>query len=247
MASSDKIDITKLFAALSSQITVQNSNLQDQIRRNDSKISAEFQTVVQANKEFKSEVRSELEDIRRLFNQLQNVTNPSATLISPPVSNSTFNQVVPSSNSVSSNSSSTTDDLNSSPTSPSIQDTSTQMMKLLTESFSKLSTVLADKQMDTKNDWPKFAGDSKKFRARYLAIMAQMSLPPWQELNDSASNDIVLITTNTQLNGKLYAKLLLALEGSALQCWTDPKIRFMSFVMYYQPGMALNPRHSQMQ
>ncbi len=90
-------------------------------------------------------------------------------------------------------------------------------MKLLTESFSKLSTVLADKQMDTKTDWPKFAGDSKKFRAWYLAIMAQMSLPPWQELYDSASNNIVLMTTNTQLNGKLYAKLLLALEGSALQ------------------------------
>ncbi len=44
-----------------------------------------------------------------------------------------------------------------------------------------------------------------------------MSLPPWQELYDSASNGIVLMTTNTQLNGKLYAKLLLALEGSTLQ------------------------------
>jgi glycyl-tRNA synthetase alpha subunit len=97
MASSDNIDITKLFAALSSQIMVQNSNLQDQIMRNDSKMSAEFQTVVQANEEFKSEVRFELEDIRRLFNQLQNVTNPSTTLISPQVSSSTFNQVVPSS------------------------------------------------------------------------------------------------------------------------------------------------------
>jgi hypothetical protein len=168
--------------------------------------------MVQANEDFKSEVHSELDDIRRLFIQHQNTTNPSTTLTSPQVSSSTNNQVVSSSYSVSSNSSSTTYDMNSRPTSPFNSDTQTQMMKLLTYSFSKLYTVLADKQMDTKTDWPKFAGDSKIFRAWYLAIMAQMSLPPWQELYD-----FVLMTTNTQLNGKLYAKLLIALEGSALQ------------------------------
>jgi hypothetical protein len=177
MASSENVSITKLFAALSSQITVQNGNLQSQIMQNDSRISAEFQMVVQANEDFKSEVRSELDDIRRLFTQLQNTANPNPTPPSNQVSNSTNNQVISSSNSVSSHSSSTTTSMHSCPTSPINSDTQTQMMKLLTDSFSKLSTVLADKQMDTKTDWPKFAGDSKKFRAWYLAIMAQMSLP----------------------------------------------------------------------
>jgi hypothetical protein len=109
--------------------------------QNDSKISAEFQTVVQANEEFKSEVRSELEDIHRLFNQFQNATIPSTTLISPQGFSSTVNHIVPSSNSDFSNSSPTTNALNSGLTSPSIQDTTTQMTQLLTESFSKLSTL----------------------------------------------------------------------------------------------------------
>jgi transcriptional regulator CtsR len=47
--------------------------------------------------------------------------------------------------------------------------------------------------------------------------MAQLSLFPWQELYDPVSNDIVQTTSNTTLNGKLYAKLLVSLEGQALQ------------------------------
>jgi hypothetical protein len=96
-------------------------------------------------------------------------------------------------------------------------DVQTQMMMMLTESFSKLSTDLSYKNNDTKSDWPKFSGDSKKFRAWYLAILAQLSLPPWQELYDPTLNDIVAVTSNTNLNGKLYAKLLVSLEGLALQ------------------------------
>jgi hypothetical protein len=91
------------------------------------------------------------------------------------------------------------------------------MMLLLTESFSKLSSVLADKNTDSKSDWPKFGGESKKFRAWYMSIMAQLSLPSWNALYDSATNDIVLSTTNDALNGKLYSKLLLSLEGQPLQ------------------------------
>lgn len=41
-------------------------------------------------------------------------------------------------------------------------DVQTHMMQLLTDLFSKLSSVLADKSTDTKSDWPKFSGDSKK-------------------------------------------------------------------------------------
>jgi hypothetical protein len=60
--------------------------------------------------------------------------------------------------------------------------------------------AIVDKMSDVKSDWPKFLGDSKKFRAWYLAIMAQVSLPPWQELYDSTLNDVVNMTSNTVLN-----------------------------------------------
>ena len=95
-------------------------------------------------------------------------------------------------------------------------DVQTHMMQLLTDSFSKLSSVLADKSTDTKSDWPKFSGDSKKFRAWYMSIMAQLSLPSWTDLYDSSTNDIVVSTADVTLNGKLYSKLLLSLEG---QLW----------------------------
>jgi hypothetical protein len=55
---------------------------------------------------------------------------------------------------------------------------------MLMEPFSKLSMVLVDKNIDTKLEWPKFLGDSKKFCAWYLSIMAQSSLSPQQELYD---------------------------------------------------------------
>jgi hypothetical protein len=92
-----------------------------------------------------------------------------------------------------------------------------QMMQLLTESLSELSSALADKSTESKSDWPKFGGDSKKFRAWYMAIMAQLSLPPWQELYNTSTNDIVNIASNSLWNGKLYSKLLLSLEGQPLQ------------------------------
>jgi hypothetical protein len=92
------------------------------------------------------------------------------------------------------------------------------MMQLMTDTLSKLSTVVVDgKSVDTKSDWPKFSGDSKTFKAWYFAILTQLSLSPWQELYDPSTNDIVLTTSNTTLNGKLYAKLLVSLEGQALQ------------------------------
>jgi hypothetical protein len=91
------------------------------------------------------------------------------------------------------------------------------MMLMLTESFSKLSSVLVDKGTDTKADWPKFHGDARKFRAWYMSIMAQLSLPLLKNLYVCATNDVVKSTVNDALNGKLYSKLLLSLEGQALQ------------------------------
>ncbi len=90
------------------------------------------------------------------------------------------------------------------------------MMLMLTESFSKLSTVLVDKFV-SKTDWPKFSGDPRKFCAWYLSIMTQLSITPWKELYDSTTNDIKSSTSNITLNEKLYAKLIPCLEGQVLQ------------------------------
>jgi hypothetical protein len=91
-------------------------------------------------------------------------------------------------------------------------------MLLLAESFSKLSNLMVqEKRGDVKYDRPKFSGEPKSFKAWYLAIIAQLSIHPWQELYDASKKDIVKTTTNKALNGKLYAKLITCLEGSALQ------------------------------
>jgi hypothetical protein len=79
-----------------------------------------------------------------------------------------------------------------------------------------MANALTEKT-DTKAEWPKYSGDTKRFRSWYLSVMTQISIAPWHELYDSSKNDVVLSTTNVSLNEKLYSKLILALEGSALQ------------------------------
>ncbi len=64
-----------------------------------------------------------------------------------------------------------------------------QMMQLLTDTFSKLSTVLQESKNVSKSEWPKFSGEASKFKDWYLAIMAQLSLPPWSSLYDNVSMD----------------------------------------------------------
>jgi hypothetical protein len=90
---------------------------------------------------------------------------------------------------------------------------------MLTESFSKLTYIMGEQKSisDSKTDWPKFAGDAKKFRAWYLSIIAQISIPPWSEFYDSSTHGVVLSTQNTTLNSRLYTKLISVLEGQALQ------------------------------
>jgi len=76
---------------------------------------------------------------------------------------------------------------------------------------------LETKTTDSKSEWPKFSGDSKRFRTWYLAIMTQLSIHPWSALYDPGTNSIVSNTTDTLLNSKLYAKLISSLKGPALQ------------------------------
>ena len=68
-----------------------------------------------------------------------------------------------------------------------------QMLAVLNNTFSQLSTVISDtssvlkdakiamtesKSSDAKSEWMKFSGDSKKFMSWYLAVMAQLSIAP---------------------------------------------------------------------
>jgi len=96
-------------------------------------------------------------------------------------------------------------------------DVHSQMMLMMAKLFSKLSTVLAETKHESKAEWPKFSGETKKSRDWYLSIMTQVSLPPWNSLYDATTNDIVSTTMNTVLNGKFYSKIILALEGKALK------------------------------
>jgi len=187
-------DITQLLALLSTQISAQNA-----------KVSYE---VVQTNTSFKQEVRLELDELRALVWDLKNSVPDTAP------SSSVTQQHAPSSVQHVTQGSSLLSPVLPSPS--SVTDQQTEMMMLFAHSMSKLSSVLSEKS-EPKSEWPKFAGDQKKFRAWHLAIMAQLLLPPWVELYDATTNDIVDTTGNSNLNGKLYSKLLLALDGNALK------------------------------
>jgi hypothetical protein len=211
---SDLLDITKLLQTMTVQLTSQNT-----------KLSHDFHQVMQTNEVFKQEVRLEMDELRSMILELKQESSSSQVHISTmqdQVSPSPVPTCLPCgiSNNTQSHGS-------SAPTSTNPQ---TQMMLLCAESFSKFSTVLTDNQEslaklstaltdkpDSKAECPKFSGDQKKFRAWYLAIMAQISLSPWVELYDPVKNDILQTTSNSILNGKLYSKLLLALEGNALK------------------------------
>jgi hypothetical protein len=92
-----------------------------------------------------------------------------------------------------------------------------QLLVMLNDTFLKLSVNMQNDKSDSKSDWPKVLGDLKKFQTWYMSFMAQLSLPPWQELYDSNTNDVVETTSNDLLNGKLYSTLILTLEGQPLQ------------------------------
>jgi hypothetical protein len=193
-------DMNKIFEALSGHFTMHTNRLQER-----------FQQVVDTHDDFKMEVRQELDNVRSLI-QDQNTQQVSSIGTTPvvktQVDSSPTSQAQVSSPGVGVA-------LNTTASTP--PDLQFQMLQMLTESFSKLSTALTDKSNDSKAEWPKFSGDGKKFRAWYLAIMSQLSLPPWLELYNQTMNDVVRSTTNVPLNGKLYSKIILALEGIALQ------------------------------
>lgn len=192
-------------------MTNQNQSIEERIIKNEVKLSDDFQKVVQDNEVFKNDVRAELDGFRNLLDQYNITSQPhhvpsrSASVVqSPSILNSNLSPQA----TVSTATMSTID---------ATMDPQTKMLLMLMETFAKLSTTLSDKKDESKSDQPKFSGDQRKFRPWYMAIMSQISLSPWQELYDSTTNEPVSTTTNTQLNAKLYAKLLVSLDGSAFQ------------------------------
>jgi hypothetical protein len=187
---------------------------------------------------FKQQVCAELDMFRNSLPSAQgssssNLNNVSLSVPSLPKNSSTLLPSTPQVNSA-------VDQNTSSP-----QDFQNQMMKMMTDTLSKLSIAVVDgKLADTKSDWLKFSGDPKTFKAWYCAILAQLSLSPWQELYDSGTNVIVLTTSNTILNGKLYAKLLVSLEGQALQSIVLRKhLRANGLLLLRELTQTYKPKH----
>ena len=200
----------QMLSLISHQMMTNYQDLQDKLVQTDLKFTQELQRVTNENMILKQELQSAMQHTSGIP---QSGGASSATLWVPaqttstlpsPVSSSSVS--VPISTQVVSSSSHLSNDLQ------------LQMMALLSETFSKLTTVLTDtKASDSKTKWPKFNREVKKFRTWYLAILAQLSLAPWSELYNADTHALVATTTNTTLNGKLYAKIITCLEGQVLQ------------------------------
>jgi hypothetical protein len=231
---SESVDLSQLILSLSHQISQQTLSIQDWIStQNDVlqdqtiKYELQFQTVIQENEELKRTVHAELDQLKTLFvSSMQGLLPKSETSIvrpsNPIVSSSVPSVSIPSLGSTNWSSSDGVQGTSLSstqiPTLASLSSVKSQVMLMLAESFSKLSSVLiVDKGTESKVEWPKFAGDSKLFKGWYLAIFVQLSIPPWKELYDESTRDIVKVTSNAVLNQKLYAKILTFLESTALQ------------------------------
>jgi hypothetical protein len=205
-------------------------------------ISQELQRISQDHENFKRETRSDLQSLIVGNQTALGTVSSEAPGFTPPHGSVSQPDVVASSSlshpSTTSGSSSTL------PSNSSQVDLQVQMMTMLTETFSKLSTVISDKGSDLTGDWPKFSGDSKSFRSWYLAILAQLSIPPWLDLYDTSINDVVSTTTNTTLNGKLYAKLLICLDSQVLQTMVSRKhIRGNGLLLLKELVQTYKPRN----
>jgi hypothetical protein len=239
--------ITQLFTILSKQITQlssQNITIQDQLRDNEHTISTKFRMVVQENESFKQSMRSELDELHNLILSQSQPISPSRQATSVSSSSSKMN-----SGASSNNGSQSPPPISGITTivSPSVlisSDPQANMLLMLAESFTKLTSVLSDKSDLKSSDWPKFSGDQKKFRAWCLSILSQISILPWKELYDSSKNDIVTSTSNVSLNEKLYAKLGVSLEGQVLQdIITRSHLRANGILLLQELVQTYRPKH----
>jgi hypothetical protein len=208
---------------------------QHQLVQNDLKFTVELQKLSQENETFRQNIIADVQRSSLMMNPASVVPWTSATFLGSSPS------VLPSNTSSSGVSAVSTTVL---PVSPP-QDFQQQMLSMLNDTFSKLITVMnKSKATDSKSDWPKFSGDMKKFKHWYLAIVAQLSLAPWKEFYNSTSNTLVKTTGNISLNEKLYAKLLLCLEGQVFQDMVSRKhLRGNGLLLLTELSQTYHPSH----
>ncbi len=196
-------EILKVLTALSSQMVVGHQDLQKQLLSSNNFLKAELHKVKEENEKFRLEMRAEMHN--STSSSVPSVPSNTPTIVNPPVLTTSMSS------------------MGSPPTPTSSDDFQTQMLTVLNDTFAKLSSVISNtstvlqdtktaisesKSSDSKTEWSKFTGDPKKFRAWYLAVMAQLSIAPWQSLYDASTNSVVTSTSNVVLNGKLYAKVI---------------------------------------
>ena len=164
-------DITKIFEQLSLQITSQNTQLREHFLSTTQKVSTDFQKLTQDHEDFKNTVKLELESLRKSFVDKTGTPSTVAGTVPPPPSTSSSSFI----RSFATNLSQYSKPAHAVPTSTSLPslgtDSQSQMMLFLADSFSKLSTALGEKGLESKSEWPQFSGDSKKFCAWYLSII----------------------------------------------------------------------------
>jgi hypothetical protein len=173
------------------------------VSRCEHKLLQNIQAVVTDHDDFKAEVHSEIESLRLLLGQSASVNQSNL-----PFGQSSSSNIIPPTNPT------------SSPTiqSPSIRyspaipnstvsglnpstDPHGHLMVMMTEAFSKLTTVFTEtKSSEMKSEWPTFDGTKTKFRSWYLTILSQVSVSPWNGLYNTTTNDLVTTTTNSSLN-----------------------------------------------
>ncbi len=94
------------------------------------------------------------------------------------------------------------------------------------------TTVISEKSSETKSDWPKFSGNTKNFWHWYLAIIAQLSLSPWNEFYNPVTNMMIHSTGNTKLMKNYMPSFFSVLRGKYLKTWCQENI-FVQMVYFY--------------
>ncbi len=194
---------------------------EETVAKSEQKLLVNIHAVANHHDVFKAEVQSEIESLHLPLGQSSSVNTPilrggvsnSSTFV--PSTGSTSIPMVPSSSTgvFQSNTTNAVSCLNTISSNPQAH-----MMLMMTEAFSKLTTEFTEtKTTNLKAGWPKFDGTKSKFHSWYLTILSQVSVPPWSDLYETISNELVIVTSNTGLNAKFYSKLLLSLEGEALR------------------------------
>jgi len=210
-------DLNQFLSTITSHITDATTKMTSDFNKVLSSNSRFKQEIMDANTDFKHDIRNELAELRDLFNQQQRMLQSlpaMSSLSTPPVVPAVIPSPVSSSIPISNNAIPSSN--LSLPVSTSVTSTD-QVLLMLTDSFSKMANALTEKHSESKAEWPKFSGDATRFRSWHLAILTQVSIAPWREFYDQSRNSIVESTTNTSLNEKLYSKIILSLEGAALQ------------------------------